>query len=77
MADYALAALRAGARIIGGCCGTTAEHIKAMRSALDKYTDIEPISRQEAATILGEPWANVPQAPAQGEGRKRRRKRDR
>ena len=76
MADYALAALRAGARIIGGCCGTTAAHIKAMRGALDKYTDIEPISRQEAATILGEPWANVPQAPAQGEGRKRRRKRD-
>src|SRR5258706_12761171 len=27
--------LAAGARIIGGCCGTTPEHIAAMRSALD------------------------------------------
>jgi methionine synthase / methylenetetrahydrofolate reductase(NADPH) len=28
--------LRAGARIIGGCCGTTPDHIKAMRQALDQ-----------------------------------------
>ncbi len=27
----------AGARLIGGCCGTTPEHIKAMRLVLDKY----------------------------------------
>jgi methionine synthase I (cobalamin-dependent) len=29
--------LEAGARMIGGCCGTTPEHIKAMRAAMDKY----------------------------------------
>ena len=29
--------IRAGARLIGGCCGTTTEHIKAMRTALDQY----------------------------------------
>ncbi|HET7676845.1 MAG TPA: bifunctional homocysteine S-methyltransferase/methylenetetrahydrofolate reductase [Candidatus Limnocylindrales bacterium] len=28
--------LAAGARIVGGCCGTTPEHIAAMRSALDR-----------------------------------------
>jgi methionine synthase I (cobalamin-dependent)/5,10-methylenetetrahydrofolate reductase len=28
--------LGAGARIIGGCCGTTPEHIQAMRQALDR-----------------------------------------
>lgn len=27
----------AGARLIGGCCGTTPEHIKLMRKALDEY----------------------------------------
>jgi methionine synthase / methylenetetrahydrofolate reductase(NADPH) len=27
----------AGARLIGGCCGTTPSHIKAMREALDKH----------------------------------------
>ena len=32
--DYALAFCEAGASIIGGCCGTTPEHIAAMRKAL-------------------------------------------
>ena len=34
MADYAVLARDAGARIIGGCCGTTATHLKAMAEAL-------------------------------------------
>ena len=33
MADYARLAFDAGARIIGGCCGTTPAHIAAMRAA--------------------------------------------
>ena len=33
--DYALAFKEAGACLIGGCCGTTPEHIQAMRRALD------------------------------------------
>lgn len=33
--DYALAFCESGARLIGGCCGTTPEHIAAMRRALD------------------------------------------
>jgi len=33
--DYALAFRQAGACLIGGCCGTTPEHIQAMRRALD------------------------------------------
>jgi 5-methyltetrahydrofolate--homocysteine methyltransferase len=37
MADYARLAVDAGARIIGGCCGTTYEHIRAMRAALDGH----------------------------------------
>ena len=35
MAAYARFARDAGARIIGGCCGTTPAHIAAMRHALD------------------------------------------
>ena len=34
MAAYARLARDAGARIIGGCCGTTAEHVRAMAEAL-------------------------------------------
>lgn len=35
MADYARLALASGARIIGGCCGTSPGHILAMRRAID------------------------------------------
>ncbi len=34
-ADYALTFKALGATIIGGCCGTTPDHIAAMRAALD------------------------------------------
>jgi len=36
-ASYIEPYLNAGARIVGGCCGTTPEHIKAMRESLDRY----------------------------------------
>lgn len=36
-ASYVDPFIRAGARLIGGCCGTTPAHIKAMRKALDEY----------------------------------------
>ena len=35
MAAYLPALVDAGVRIVGGCCGTTTEHIAAMRRALD------------------------------------------
>ena len=34
MASYARKFIQAGAQIVGGCCGTTPEHIRAMKSAL-------------------------------------------
>jgi 5-methyltetrahydrofolate--homocysteine methyltransferase len=37
MADYARLAIDAGARIIGGCCGTTPEHLAAMRASIDDH----------------------------------------
>ena len=35
MRDYIPNLIEAGAYIIGGCCGTTPEHIKAFREVLD------------------------------------------
>ncbi len=35
MADYAVLARDSGVRIIGGCCGTAPEHLRAMRAALE------------------------------------------
>jgi methionine synthase I (cobalamin-dependent) len=39
MAEHVVAVRDAGARIIGGCCGNTPEHIKAMAQALGKMPD--------------------------------------
>jgi methionine synthase I (cobalamin-dependent) len=38
MADYARIALDAGAKIIGGCCGTSPHHLASMRKSLESYT---------------------------------------
>lgn len=37
MAQFACLSLDAGARIIGGCCGTTPEHLRVMRRALESH----------------------------------------
>ena len=37
MADYARLAIDAGAKIIGGCCGTSCEHLVAIREAIDEH----------------------------------------
>ena len=49
MADYARLARDAGAKIIGGCCGTSCNHLAAMREALDDYT---PGPRPTIETIV-------------------------
>jgi methionine synthase I (cobalamin-dependent) len=48
MAIYAGLALDAGARIIGGCCGTTPEHLRRMRAALEAHV---PGPKPDLATI--------------------------
>jgi len=37
MAEYAARMIGAGARMVGGCCGTNAEHIRAMREVVDRH----------------------------------------
>jgi 5-methyltetrahydrofolate--homocysteine methyltransferase len=73
MANYVHLALDAGARIVGGCCGTSPMHLAAMRKAMDSYT---PGPRPDRATIESRigPLASPPREAA-GEGRQRRRAR--
>ena len=48
MSEYARLVRDTGARIIGGCCGTTPQHLAAIRAALDGY---EPGTKPALATI--------------------------
>lgn len=53
MAEYAVLARDAGVRIIGGCCGTMPEHLKAMRQALENTPKGTPPSLEEIAEQMG------------------------
>lgn len=63
MAAYADRARQLGAQIIGGCCGSSSEHIKLMRSVLDGEVDVPEIEEIKVETRL---------APAQRTRRRRR-----
>ena len=58
MAEYARLAVDAGAAIVGGCCGTTPEHLRAMRDALDTHAATAPPSTQTIVERIG-PLANA------------------
>ncbi|MCQ0968948.1 betaine--homocysteine S-methyltransferase (plasmid) [Paracoccus sp. TK19116] len=53
MADYAVLARDLGVRIIGGCCGTMPDHLRAMREALETRPRGERPTLDEIATKLG------------------------
>lgn len=53
MADYVRLAVDGGARIIGGCCGTTFEHLAAMRRALDEHKKTQPPTIAEIEARVG------------------------
>jgi len=76
MARYARLARDAGARIIGGCCGTTPAHLAAIRAALEGYTPGPPPDRAAIEQALGP--VETPRPPSGGPpkargGRRRRR----
>ncbi|MDD9921067.1 MAG: betaine--homocysteine S-methyltransferase [Boseongicola sp.] len=54
MADYAALARDCGATIIGGCCGTTPEHLRKMREALETRPRGETPSLDMITSALGE-----------------------
>ena len=70
MAKYAILSRDAGADIIGGCCGTTSEHIKAIRDAVDTENALfawpsipfhknTKVSFNRIKDELGIPWKNL------------------
>jgi methionine synthase I (cobalamin-dependent)/5,10-methylenetetrahydrofolate reductase len=67
MADWAGRMLQAGARIVGGCCGTTPLHVAAMREAVDRRA---PVRRRDERPPLrvrprdAAPASGLQRAPA-------------
>ncbi len=53
MADYARLCRDAGVRIIGGCCGTTPDHVAAMHRALTGHTPGAKPSLEDIVERLG------------------------
>jgi 5-methyltetrahydrofolate--homocysteine methyltransferase len=53
MGRYAVMARDAGATIVGGCCGTTPEHLRAMRKALEETPRGEAPTLEQIAEVLG------------------------
>jgi methionine synthase / methylenetetrahydrofolate reductase (NADH) len=60
MASFARKAIRAGAQIVGGCCGTTPNHIRAMRSAMRAIDAQTRVQATGAAPALN---TETPPAP--------------
>ncbi len=54
MAIYATMAYDAGARIIGGCCGTSPVHLRSMYDALQRHTKGPPPTLEAIVGQLGE-----------------------
>jgi len=82
MAEYAVLARDAGATIIGGCCGTMPEHLKAMRAALDSRPLGERPTLEQITAALG-PFSSASDGteapgcgdPSHNHGRERRGRR--
>ncbi|RMD62799.1 MAG: betaine--homocysteine S-methyltransferase [Alphaproteobacteria bacterium] len=81
MANYARLAFDAGARIIGGCCGTTPDHIRAMRTALETHEpgpvpDLDTVTQHLGPITAGAAAraGNEPPPTAAGGGPRRRRR---
>jgi methionine synthase / methylenetetrahydrofolate reductase(NADPH) len=71
-AEFALEFWKFGAKVIGGCCGTTPEHIAAMRRSLDAHPSmtIEPLvntgTKNDEKLIPAEPPSQLAQDLAVG-----------
>lgn len=73
MAEYAHLAIDAGARIIGGCCGTSCNHLKSIRQAIDSHVKGPRPTVDDVVTRIG-PLRNKT-ADESGQGGERRRRR--
>ena len=69
MAAYACLARDAGARVIGGCCGTTAAHVRAMAEALASSMRGPVPAYEDIERALG-PIRKVTTRPEKASGRR-------
>lgn len=77
MAEYVRLAVNAGASIVGGCCGTSFAHLKAMRAALDGHSKADRPTIADIVERIGplrNRTAGESGAKAEGGGRRERRR---
>lgn len=72
MGEFARLARDAGARIIGGCCGTTPAHVAAMRQALENGPAGPRPNRGTIEQCTGAFVQRLPRAPVAGRRARRR-----
>lgn len=72
MADYVRLAVDGGARIVGGCCGTSFTHLKAMRTALDSHRKTARPTVEEVVARIG-PLRNKQAGSVEAKRERRRR----
>ena len=72
MAKYARLAVDAGARIIGGCCGTSPEHLRAMAESIAGYSQGQAPSVESIVATIGPLTNKAPSADGGPSGRRRR-----
>jgi 5-methyltetrahydrofolate--homocysteine methyltransferase len=72
MAKYARLAVDAGARIIGGCCGTSPEHLRAMAESIAGYSQGPAPSVESIVATIGPLTNKAPSADGASSGRRRR-----
>ncbi|NTV53349.1 MAG: bifunctional homocysteine S-methyltransferase/methylenetetrahydrofolate reductase, partial [Candidatus Firestonebacteria bacterium] len=70
LAEYAKRFIQTGAHVIGGCCGTTPEHIKAMRAAIRALFPARPNTVAEVCEPGESLPAELPMAEKSAWGRK-------
>lgn len=72
MAHYAELATDAGARIVGGCCGTSPEHLASMRRAIDEHVGGARPTLEVIVAEIG-PLTNKPPSDTDNSRRRSRR----
>jgi 5-methyltetrahydrofolate--homocysteine methyltransferase len=72
MAEYAVLARDAGVRIIGGCCGTMPEHLRAMRTALETRPPGPRPTLETISALLGG-FSSAADGTGDGEPKRERR----
>ena len=69
MASYARRFINAGVRLVGGCCGTTPEHIRAIKSAVRSMAPAAPRPTAGAPSAVAATAVDVEVVPREAKSR--------